>query len=729
MHFRWPTKLAKFGIQDPLLRVLVTKYESEIPWQRPVHDESTLREFVATSLLPRLTDRGRWPAVPGASHLFVEPRHVDLEAMLRDNTAMPARDREALATLRQRAGPAEARQALCDKVNTAKAKAFSAWLAALRRLFPGEPPFWVLVLRPVFELAGRGSRRTLPAPNPEGLKWLHQQLAGNRLSPHTNLARAYYAKLALGDRPKGRNGWYRVPQGVQHVDRLTSLCQGSGWCIASPQWARNYLSANGFYLLLDAGRPVVALRALGQHVVECQGRNNQSPTGWSSDIALFLRTRGMTLSHREHEISADREIARLSLIDQPLAWWQARVARWPYALCLAPDLVREALLDRARAECMRYASWPDFNALNDLAGLAGDCGSWIDTLAEYLRADPALFELVPKELRNDAILQECCLHGWIDRVEADELLPSELADTPTFVRQAPAFQDALRERMPSALKTLIRRRRSAKSERDHPFNFNALVPPLLTESVELAVERVVHALLNATEGHFVDAALPWQVRRRSDFADVRREGWLQAFQASAPLWFALPADLRGQAGFALETGTPKRVDLDACVLRVLEKPWLLTQQAGVPKAVQRHERVVEAYREGWEAHIRANRGQTWVELGQLNGRAKRQVHPSPALLADPRVRDVVAESLRAPPLPPEPLPPRTRARAGRRAAVAAVPDVRAAPDDIPRPTQASLEAARKARRDAEMAELARVTSGVAAVLGEGVRASTTSSVK
>jgi hypothetical protein len=40
--YLWPTKIRKFGISDPFFKLLVAKYEREIPWQTEVRDEATL---------------------------------------------------------------------------------------------------------------------------------------------------------------------------------------------------------------------------------------------------------------------------------------------------------------------------------------------------------------------------------------------------------------------------------------------------------------------------------------------------------------------------------------------------------------------------------------------------------------------------------------------------------------------------------------------------------------
>ena len=43
LPYRWPTKVKKFGIEDPVLKVLVDKYENEIPWHKErIKDENSL---------------------------------------------------------------------------------------------------------------------------------------------------------------------------------------------------------------------------------------------------------------------------------------------------------------------------------------------------------------------------------------------------------------------------------------------------------------------------------------------------------------------------------------------------------------------------------------------------------------------------------------------------------------------------------------------------------------
>ena len=79
LTYRWPTKVKKFGIEVPVLKVFVAKYENEIPWQKEeIKDEDSLCRFIQNRMLPDLLNRVTFPAERNIKHCYVSHRNVDL---------------------------------------------------------------------------------------------------------------------------------------------------------------------------------------------------------------------------------------------------------------------------------------------------------------------------------------------------------------------------------------------------------------------------------------------------------------------------------------------------------------------------------------------------------------------------------------------------------------------------------------------------------------------------
>ena len=158
--YRWPTKLAKFGITDPFLMLLVAKYENEIPWHKErIEDEQSLGDYVSQQMLPKQLKRITWPAEKGSKHCFISARHVNLELALQTDLDIDQEDMEIIRLKKQDEGEVEASKALAEVVNIRKTKAFSEWKTLLATTYAKNPALGVLLLRPLLEGCGPQSRR------------------------------------------------------------------------------------------------------------------------------------------------------------------------------------------------------------------------------------------------------------------------------------------------------------------------------------------------------------------------------------------------------------------------------------------------------------------------------------------------------------------------------------------------------------------------------------------
>ena len=638
---RWPTKLKKFGIADPFLKILVTKYENEIPWQTEVTDEASLQAFVGEKMLPQLLERVAYPPRPGVKHHFITSSHVDLELALTTDQELDRDDIEIIRLIRDEDGTAAAVKSLVEVINTRKAKHFQEWIAFLADCYPGQVAFHLLLLRPLFDMAGRGSRRTVVPPVKAVVDWLIRRIDQGRLTPTEHVGRIYCWKLGAGGQRLVADGWQYIASGVENAPQLTAAARGSGWCVASLEWAENYLRSSCFYVLRNAGSPAVALRAdvTGRTVVECQGRGNSSPTGWYVEIDLFVTSQGIIIDDRGRRDEVAVGIAQEGdYREKGKDWWSARLRYWPFARCLAPDHIRRQLGKLSSDEIGAYLPFPCFDELARQVGLSMSAKDW----AAVLEIEPRRFDDVPTKLREQEVIRVACLKGWRYLVTDDELTLAEIPLIPDFVRTDTEMNHLIVETFKDSAAESVRRPPRNAEERLNRFDLGVVLPPTENESLDLAVERALNVLLNNQDGDFSDEQFPEFLTERVDFQQVRRRAWLEALAAHPPLWFALPKDLKGEADFLPVDTDNVRVDLEAWVLKVEAAPWILTQQKGVPKTVRLHRRILEAYLDGWLPYLRSHPYRIWVKRGLY-----RRVYMSYGLLSAPAVLDALAAGWKA----------------------------------------------------------------------------------
>jgi hypothetical protein len=612
--YLWPTKLNKFGIVDPFLKVLVAKYENEIPWQTGIRDSETLMSYVETSMFPTLVRNATLPKdLDSQNPYFVTAKHVNLDTILTAEDNLNEEEIEWVRYVRSEEGDHSALSELVLLINQRKTKAFTEWIDCLQRWFPNQDAFWVLVLRPIFALSDRNSRRTVMGPLKEVLDWLYRCLRNERLSPNENIGHVFQLRLASGSGALPPDGWLYISSGKENTRRLVAVSRGSGWCISDRMWASKYLSSCDFYILFRNKFPTVALRVNNGTVVECQGRYNGCPDGHFSDILFFSTVQRLHIEHPWRVREMQVELERLGeLSEQPLSWWQDRVRIWPFVIDLAPEKYKE---------CLALAFEHSLTAVSNPSEFYKLCSRYkVKLKSDYwctvINSNPTVFSKLPREIKEDPIVRDYCVNCWLELLDNDALTATELRLIPDVVKQSSVFQEVIRERLPIFVEKEVRKFPSSWKERSNRIVINDFVSISKDEPVALATERIVNLMLNNEDGIFMDERLPDMIRTRSDFAQIRENAWAEALQAQPPLWFALPADLRSLNRFQPLEASSSKVDLDMWCAKVSKTPWLLTQKAGVPKSIRFHSNILGSYIDGWIPYLTKSPWKVWETKGE-----------------------------------------------------------------------------------------------------------------
>jgi hypothetical protein len=297
--YRWPTKIKKFGILNPILKFFIALYENEIPWQVEVNDEDTLVNHIKTVMLPNFIEQLEFPnqIESRKKHLYITKKHISLsylERILIVENNDP--DIKKISKIKDNKGNDYALEALIILINKRKKLAFEKWVKLLEGNYSHDPAFRFILMRLIFESSGYGTRQPLKDPVKDIISLMYRGMKLGALLPSHSIIDAYNFNFNFKD------GWIYIDSGIENLHKLMRYANNSGWCIGQKKHATLYLRSNCFFILYSNNEPVVALRMSKglDKVIECRGRHNSVPEKWFSKIWLFLKTLNSDISYCNH---------------------------------------------------------------------------------------------------------------------------------------------------------------------------------------------------------------------------------------------------------------------------------------------------------------------------------------------------------------------------------------------------------------------------------------------
>ena len=675
----WPQKIRRFGIEDPFLRFLASRYESEIPWQKTVRNERDLLRFVRREMLPSLVER---LVSAGANspdqRYFLQPSEIRLERVLAAEAHLTAEERAKVEKFRRKKGEEAARGDAARLINRKKQDSFREWIRKVRdQWFRSQHAFVYLVLRGMIDALGKKTLRVLHPPDRRILTWLQNRMRNERLRPNSSLSKEYWWLATLwtelpnffgSSKPRSlgttENGWAFFPR---HYDAfaLSQICQRTGWCLANPYIASRYLEDYGFFIFFQDRRPRVAVETRQEwpnfKIAGIYGLYNSSPKEHRVDIKFFIKTTPFDWRYvYEHEDWKGR--MRIDKRKATREWWKERITNWPFLIdTRAPPAIQEEFGAYAESRKSLYEGFP---------GLPDHGTQWVERTREnpveeqcvVLREKPFLLEYFRQSpsyqssgLAGQFALGEAAIEGWLQLLR-DGVVPSEAFPLiPRSVRNSPQVIELFAEQYPQELHERIRALKKTRSDREKPFQLEDLFIEQVDEPGLLAEERMVEALLHDKSGLLNNHVFSSLVRERPDFPQLRREAWKKAMEVEPPLWFALPQEFLDTEGFTTSEG-PVRAGLDAerWLETIRQKPWILLQPK-FPQSLRRHRDFLVAYHDRWVELLREHPWRLWEQINpsSLTGkkhnidptgfRNYRRVYPSYALLRSPVVLEAMTE--------------------------------------------------------------------------------------
>lgn len=622
--YRFPVKLKKFNIDDPFLNIVVAKYENEIPWQTKVRDAESLILFINEHMLPNILKKIEWPLESGSKHYYITHKNVDLNRALTTDQELNREEIERIKICLKEDGEYMATQMLVDVINSNKFESFNKWASLMQKKYSEFPAFQLLLLRPLFESSGFGSRRAIISPSEDIVNWIFSRIQKGRINPNHNIAKEYFIKNAFGTNKSFKDGWQFIPEGSKNASKLSAACQGSGWCVASAEWARSYLMESSFYILRSEGIPVVALRTYRNRIVECQGRNNMSPYEWFADVHIFMKTKEFMISHRVDEYN--NAISQFDIDTAPVDWWNERIKYCPSAYGFAPDAIKKKLNKPSLDDLYIHIGVFSFDQISKNV----DNKFTTDDYIQILKIRPELYVVIPNDLveNQSEQLNEACILGWVEKIEDKQLTTSEIEEIPVFVKNTERFIKSLTENLPDDLEKKITRRPQSAEDRYHRFNMEDILPASQNEPFDIAVKRALNILICNETSDFSNSIFPKELRNHELFSEIRQNAWIEAIKDNPTYIFALPEDLKNSDEFSFTQTKASSEALKKWCKNVRSKPWILTQKNAVPKSVRYHNDILKAYIEGWIPHLISKPWQIWVLTNKMYGKRSYLSYPA-----------------------------------------------------------------------------------------------------
>jgi hypothetical protein len=649
LNYKWCQKIHRYKINDPFLRLVVEKYESEIPWVINVRDEKTLNSYLSDVMLPELKKRVTYNEdikdIPKksffVSFLDIDPEtQIELMEYASENELRQARlwlsDKDLFGDEEynhdwgrwtkeeyEKKCRDMAAFELQTVINKYKSEAYLHWIEFMQEVYPIQPAFQLLVLRSVFIQAGYGSRQLLNPPDKNVLKWLNQNIKQLKISPKDNIGKEYHLRVTNGLHSKLFTGWQYIESGTQNSSRLSSAAQRSGWCIAGEYMSKYYLSSCEFYILRVKNKPVVAIRRMKNgKILEILGVHNRPSPQFFSDISFFIQT----MSFEFEELNASdpfpgdwdtmlpdfKNFTERTLSENinNATWWSSRIERWPFAWEFAPEGLKQKCKPTSSVLSSNafYLSLPE-----DMIEKAG-VKLTIDDYEEAISQDPSLFNSIG--ITDEPRLIAACVKGAINKMNNNDITLKEFSELPEWVRTDKSILDLLSLKVPKSFEKEISRRGNYREERSAGKQMGGILGFEETEHQEISVLRAVEMIIKNESSDFSNIIFTEEIRNRPDFEIIREKAWIKALNNNPTFYFALPLDLFNRRAWEPLTTIPesKEALLKKWQNLVLINPWYLETKSKVPKSIRNHESLLRAYLLGWSKIIASNPSRIWKKI-------------------------------------------------------------------------------------------------------------------
>ena len=314
-------KIRKYKITDTYQQAFIQKYEKDVDWNK--FDKIVKESGNAANALNDIIDEKIDALIDDVNEenpdngFFYKPEEIDVEREIRENANHPA-IQQAIEIYKK--DPDAARKQIADIVNKTKDDVITKWLEYVMKendVYAKNSAFQYLILNDIFKSARKPSLSAPLSLNAEVLAGVYDKIKGDA---NVNLEKMYDRELK-GSYLRGSEqvaiskseGWIRIPSGQNdpknyalNENKLRDLSQGTGWCTGRGM-EKEYLPEGDFWILIENGKSVVAIRFDYNYVKEIQGRHNKRPFKYFAQIEKLFDEKGFNKDNPHY-----RELLQIS---------------------------------------------------------------------------------------------------------------------------------------------------------------------------------------------------------------------------------------------------------------------------------------------------------------------------------------------------------------------------------------------------------------------------------
>lgn len=325
-------------------------------------------------------------------------------------------------------------------------------------------------------------------------------------------------------------------------------------------------------------------------------------------------------------------------------WWQKRVELFPLSILNVPLKVRKNI-EIADQPYQIISLLSLFSLPEILEKLSIELNKAV--LIKLIELNPIYYNEVLSvlKLNNDSEINELCLNGWLRKVEDDELILEEISLLPEFVKESSSFKEALTNHFPESVDKMLKRRASSLKERSNKFKLENVITEVENEPYVIAIKRAVNLILSNDSSDFSNAIFGETLKKHASFNQIKEQSWIEACLNNPTFIFASPANIKEEINSLFNAECNSEENLEVWIEKIKRKPWLLTQQKGVPKYLRYNLKLLENYIISWSALLIDEPWKLWIELGGGQWNTKKRVYISYAALKNKNIMDALIRSM------------------------------------------------------------------------------------
>jgi len=281
-------RIDQFAITNPDILLFVRKYEDKVFWSQMVPANAyeggreNAQQQINRAAHYLLTDLHNMMKESSGENAYV--KSVDLES-----EAMQANDNPDIAAAvdQYRVNPDAAQRKVMEIINGDKRDAFESWWEYMTETYAANHAcFAYVMIDAILKVSNEKVTNPPPPMNSHAVAALFDDLDGNDMNVMSEYTEKV-TKVSRGVKKSFSDGWIMIPGREkseenpekwgtfeENLSVLRTYGSAGKWCIGGKKFSHDYLYDGDFHIMVENGRPMIAIRLNGNELAEIDGRGN-----------------------------------------------------------------------------------------------------------------------------------------------------------------------------------------------------------------------------------------------------------------------------------------------------------------------------------------------------------------------------------------------------------------------------------------------------------------------